>query len=399
MAFSQLTSYRWFALLLLCLSVLPAWSQPLQSESELLQSVSEDWRDDYEIIKDLGREWITVDDENHYVPFIDEGMAEVPVAGILLDLARYGGNELLICMPGNSSVLIEQQIVAYRIDESCLSLPVDELRGDYDKDRLLVSVYQPDRDFEEIGFWVVRAKSSLAGQKVNASLRRADSPLADFFTLGLMIILLFYAILVHQYPRVSRNLYSLGQAFSTKVREEQGRVRLINEAHLMFLIQHCLLLAYLLIMLYALTDTIRIELPFINLEPATFGGYMLLWAQMALLVFGTIWLKYIIIMIFGSMFGLRQLRYLHMLDYMRISLIYSAFLFALLIITFAGIGMYQTGYFRGLVYVFLVLSAIRVIVLYVRLFSRGSFRNVYLFSYICIAEIVPLLVGIELLII
>jgi hypothetical protein len=90
---------------------------------------------------------------------------------------------------------------------------------------------------------------------------------------------------------------------------------------------------------------------------------------------------------------------MHMLDYMRMSLIYGALLFILIIVVFAGIGYYQSSYFDLLVYLFIALSAIRVIVLYFRLFRSASFRNLYLISYICIAEVIPLLVGLEVLVI
>ncbi|MFP4090607.1 MAG: DUF4271 domain-containing protein [Cyclobacteriaceae bacterium] len=380
--------------LLLCL-LLTAWN--VTAEPVEPGALAKNWQSEYEIIRDFSREWITIDKNNRYVPYIDEGMAEIPVIGVLLDLDRYSGNELIICMPANSSVLLEKQIASFHPEQSCIKMSIDSLRSLYDKEQILISVYEPGRDFEEIGFWIARTKASLASQKVNASMRRTDSPLADFFTLGLLLILVLYAVLINQYPKISSNLYNLRLAFSAKVREEQGRVRLISEAHIMFLIQHCLLFSYLLIIMISVSDMINISLPFLDLQPSTFGGYMVLWGEVAVLVFAAIWLKYIIVMLFGSMFRLKQLRYMYMLDYMRLSLIYSAILFVLLIVVFAGIGMYQAAYFRLLIYFFIGLSVVRVIVLYFRLFSRGAFRNVYLFSYICIAEIVPLLLGIELL--
>jgi hypothetical protein len=363
------------------------------------QSLSGDWKSQYEVIKNLNREWVTIDENNRYVPYIDKSMAEVPVVGVVLEATRYSSNKLLVCAPANSAVLIEKKISSYHQEETCVLLDIDSLRATHNKESILISVFQAQKDFEDVGLWVVQSKTTSAQQGANLSYKRDISLLQDFFTTGILVLLIFYAILINQYPKIYKNLYSLTRVFSFKVREDNSRIRLINEAHIMFLIQHCLLLAFLFIMLVSTTDLMQVEVPYLDFKPATYVGYMLLWGQVALLVLATIWLKYIIVMLFGTLFKLRQLRFLYMLDYMRMSLIYSAFLFVLLVIIFAGIGYYNDHYFNLIIYLFILLASLRVIVLYFRLFRSASFRNIYLFSYICVAEVIPLLIGLEVLVI
>ncbi|WKN33642.1 DUF4271 domain-containing protein [Porifericola rhodea] len=363
------------------------------------QLPQEEWQSKYEAIKDLNREWITIDDNDRYVPYINKKMTNVPLIGVVLNTKRYSSNDFLICAPANSAVLIEKKISSYFQEEGCLVLDIDSLRASHGKENILISVYQPQKDFESIGLWVVQDKKDMTSLATNLSQIREMSILQDYFTAGILILLVLYAILINQYPRIFRNLYDLSRVFSLKIREDNSRIRLVNEAHVMFLVQHCFLIAFLFIMLVSTTNLIEVSIPYINFEPNSFGGYMLLWAQVALLVLATIWLKYIIVMLFGALFKLRQLRSIYMLDYMRMSLIYSAFLFALLIVVFAGIGYYNDSYFNVIIYLFILLASVRVIVLYFRLFRNASFRNVYLFSYICIAEVIPLLVGLEVLVI
>lgn len=382
---------RNFFLILLCLLL---GTNVLKS-----QSLPEDWQSQYEVIKNLNREWVTIDESNRYVPYIDKSMAEVPVIGVVLEATRYSSNKLLVCVPANGAILIEKKISSYHQKETCVLLDIDSLSATHNKESILISVFQAQKDFEDIGLWVVQSKITSAQQGANLSYKRDIVLLQDFFTTGILVLLIFYAILINQYPKVYKNLYSLTRVFSFKVREDNSRIRLINEAHIMFLIQHCLLLAFLFIMLVSTTDLIQVEVPYLDFQPATYIGYMLLWGQMALLVLATIWLKYIIVMLFGTLFKFRQLRLLYMLDYMRMSLIYSAFIFALLIIIFAGIGYYSDHYFNLIIYLFILLASLRVIVLYFRLFRSASFRNIYLFSYICVAEVIPLLIGLEVLVI
>lgn len=363
------------------------------------KALPDTWKDSYEIIKDFNREWITVGQANRYVPYIDKRMAEIPVVGVSLDLTRYSSNRLLVCMPPNSTLLIEKKISDFRKEAACLSLDIDSLQQVYGKSELFISVYQPGKNFEEVGIWVVQSLPGTQLRSANLLSERKVSLLDDFFVIGILILLILYAVLINQYPKIFRNLYSISRVFSFKIREENSRIRLINEAHVLFLIQHCLLLGFLFIILVSTTRLLSIELPYLDFQPDSFGGYMLLWGKVSVLAFGIIWAKYIIVMLFGALFRLRQLRYLHMLDYMRMSLIYGALLFSLLILIFAGIGYNASQYFNLLVYLFVGLAAIRVIILYFRLFRNASFRNMYLISYLCVAEVIPLLISLELLVI
>lgn len=353
----------------------------------------------HEVIKDLNREWVTVDESNRYVPYIDKSMADVPLVGISLKLSKYSGNQLLVCMPSGSALLIEKKLVSYHNEDSYVKMDIDSLSQVYDKETLFVTVYQPAKKFEEVGMWVVQPLSDYEALAINAIYERKTSALNDFFAVGILILLVLYAIVINQYPKIFSNLFSLSKAFSLRVREDNSRIRLINEAYIVFLIQHCILLAFLFIIFISTTDLITLEVPYLDFQPGNFTDYMLLWGKLVLVVFAIIWLKYIIVMLFGSLFRLRQLRYLHMLDYMRMSLVYGAVLFALLIVVFAGIGYYQSNYIDVLIYLFIGLAALRVIILYFRLFSSASFRNMYLISYLCVAEVIPLLVGLEVLII
>ncbi|WPP53143.1 DUF4271 domain-containing protein [Catalinimonas niigatensis] len=363
------------------------------------QALPKTWQEEYEVIKDLNREWVTIDKNDRYVPYIDKSMSGVPVVGAIIDALKYSGNQILICTPANSAILMGKKISSYQQDKVCMLMDVDSLREIYAKESILISIFQSHKNFEEVGFWIVQAKSATGSQLANLSYKREITLLKDFFTVGLLLLLVMYAVLINQYPKIFKNLYNLSRVFSFKVRDDNIRVRLINEAHVMFLIQHCFLLGFLLIILVSTTDLIQINIPYLDFKPYTFSGFMLLWGQMALLVLAAIWLKYIIVMLFGVLFRFRQLRFLYMLDYMRMSLIYSAFLFALLVIVFTGIGYYNDSYFNLIVYLFILLASIRVIVLYFRLFRSASFRNIYLFSYICVAEVIPLLVGLEVLVV
>lgn len=366
------------------------------SFSTLGQATSLETSDDeYFIIKDLRQEWLTVDEENRYVPFVSDRQWKGPVVSVQLDPVRYSGNTLRCCVPKNSALLINQQLVRNFGRSACTFLDIDSLRNQY-SGKILVTIFQPEKDFDRISLEVVSFGKAPADN--NPVLARAKSAKMDFFVLGLVVLLVFYAVLRNQYAKNFRVIYNIPRIFSSKVREDDVRIKLLNEAHIAFLIQHCLLIAFLLIIIVPPNVDLPFTIPYLNFPIQTFSKYILLWGELALIVFVTIWAKHLLLMLLGTLFRLRAMKYLHMFDFMRMSLVFWAGVFVVMICFFPNVHISEEIYIKSLIYGFLLFALLRVAVLYFRISKNASFRNVYLFSYICVAEILPLLAGLELLI-
>ena len=362
------------------------------SASEIPQSINAK----YQVIKDLQGEWLKIDRNNKYVPFISDEFSSTPAIGIMLNLTRYSGNSMLCYIPSRSSVLIDQQIVAYYEKGKYVRFDIDSLHRIYNSEQILVSVYQPHQAFEKLKFLIVsNAPEAFTGLK-NPSLKREGSALEDFFIVVLLIMLISYAFQINQYPRTFRYLYDFRKVFSLKMREDNPRIRLINEAHIAFLIHHCLLVSFLLLLL--ISSHSLVDLSLIIDQPHSFSEFIFTWLKLSFFIFLIIWLKYITVMMLGTLFKLRNLKYIHVFDFIRMSLIFWCGLFTVMILIFSGITMSDPRYVNLLVYVFIAFAVARIFILYYRLFAGTSFRNMYLFSYICTLEVIPLLVGLELFI-
>ncbi|MGD1895147.1 MAG: hypothetical protein ACFB15_31705 [Cyclobacteriaceae bacterium] len=75
---------------------------------------------DYFVIKDLRSEWLTVDEENRYIPFISDQQKKGSVIGIPIDLIEYQGSKLRRCAPKNSSLLINQRLIKNFGSSNCI---------------------------------------------------------------------------------------------------------------------------------------------------------------------------------------------------------------------------------------------------------------------------------------
>ena len=139
---------------------------------------------------------------------------------------------------------------------------------------------------------------------------------------------MLYAALINHYPKTFRNIYNLPRILALRSREEDLRIRLISEPHTFFLVQHCLVVAFLFIVLVPDVDQ---WVPSGWFTSPGVGSYLWLWLLLSLVVLLTVWVKYLIVVLFGSLFKLKQFTYLHMFDFMRLSMMFWGTVFLLAI--------------------------------------------------------------------
>ena len=361
-----------------------------------ISSVTAQSASQYNTIQNLQSEWLAIDAQNRYIPFVASQGPRTTI-GVSLDLIQYAGNQLRCCVPRNSAILINQQIIARATQDRCFNFSIDSLYRVYSQESLLLTVYQPQKALNKIRLSIVSINQNVPFPK-NQIEERVDISKGDFFVVGLIALLVIYAVLINQYPKTFRTIYNLSGMLSFRMREKDMRIRLINQAHILFLVQHCLLVAFLLIMLVTSSPISSTATSYINFSPHTVSAFLLLWVEVSIIVLTTIWMKYVLIMLFGTLFKLRYLKNFHMFDFMRMSLIFWVSIFFLVVCTYQNVSVTDAFYSKMLIYLFIIFAVARIIILYLRLFKNAQFRNMYLFSYICTAEIIPLLVGLELLI-
>ena len=345
------------------------------------------------LIEDLRPAWLAIDENNQYVPFVARDQSNPAVIGVRLDLDQHSGNTLRCCVPASTSILINKQILTSEKRAQCLSYDIDSLRQEYQQRHIVLTVYQPDRNLDQVSLQIVNRDVDLSARKEWAVLR-STSAKTNFFVLGLIAILALYAILINHFPRTFKNVYNLRKILAFRAREEDLRVRLVSESHVLFLAQYCLLVSFLFVLLI---PEISVRVPFVQLTLQSLGSYLLLWIMISILILLSVWAKYMLVVILGTLFKLRHLMYLHMFDFMRLSLMFWGVVFLLAVCVYSNASIDNQWNIQILTYLFIVFALARISVLYLRLFRNASFKNMYLFSYICTAEIIPLFVGLELL--
>lgn len=346
--------------------------------------------ENYAVVKDLRKDWIMLSKNNHYIPFVVNGGEQSPVISFELELRQQQGLILKCCVPKGSTILINQKVVNYQEKASCKLFILDSLYNLYNSSSIWFSIYDPQRTYYQISTQLVEKK--VESRISDIPVMRNTTGIHNFFAAGLVVLLLFYAVLSHQFPKVFKNYHNFRNISSLNLQEDMyTKIKLLNSTNLMFLLHYGLLVSYLIILFVHTANVLEIRLPGYPIENAS--DFFKVWVKVTLLVLGVLLLKYVMVAAIGALFRLSRIVQHHILDYFRMSLTYGVILFTILVFTYLGLGKNHTVYYNIFVYSVVVFSLLRVFLLYHRLFDISSFRNIYLFSYICTSEILPLFIG------
>ncbi len=346
----------------------------------------------YTVVKDLKKDWMTIDEKNEYIPFVENIKQKAPVVSFPVSLIQYQGYWLEYCVPEKSTVLINKSITSYYPEQACVRYQTDVLRKTYQQDTIWITIYFPNHSYDAVS-------TSILGEGFqavhnNMPVIRKKNGLSDFFATGFVLLLISYALLLNNFPKAFKNFHSSHNIFSLNVKEDTfTKVTFVNRSNLIFILHYCFLIAYLFIILNSSANIIKVELPGYPIK--SFGSFIIVWLELSGIALLLVAIKYILIVAIGALFRITRLVRLHLLDYYRMSVTYGSYIFIFLTGTYLLLGNSETFYYNIFVYLVVIFSIARVFLLYYRLFGAASFRNIYLISYICTSEVLPLFIGLK----
>ncbi len=358
---------------------------------------------DYQVVKSLRDDFLTFDSRlGFYVPLVVNTRANISEVSFFVNLREYASRELMLCLPPESYVFIDQQIV-YRAKvgtDPCKVLQIDSLLNTYQTDTLFFSIFHPTVNVGNIDVAVVAAvaKAPLAKATSNdllAIMLRPSKDFLNFFGLGMLILLVFFTILINIYGKAFSEYYDYKKAVALRFREEGlHAAKTISVSFIFFLIFHSLLVAFIMITILHYIELWPEMVYLLNTQ--ALGASFKSWFMLAFLIFATLILKYIYVVSVGALFNLRSFSNLQYYDFVRMSKVFFLLIFGMLIFVLYGLGYNYQLWLKVVIYTIIFFSIIRFIILYLKLLKFSSFRNLHLFLYICSTELLPLFIGFKL---
>lgn len=352
-------------------------------------------------------QWLIYDDSyKDYVPYLRRQYGLQPTVSLVLDLEKYRRYSLLLQVPKTTHIFVQSRLSRTLRASSRMVLSIDSLQRKYNASSVLLTLYQPGVHTELPLAQIVyvadkmTAKSGVAIRPANKTSQpklRPASDFRDFATVTAILLLIFYTFLLNYYPKAFERNFSLQSLTALDLRGDMAfMAKPLNPTNLLFLTSHSMLLSlfYMIGQRYS-SGYFANLLPFEASE--TFSGLCAYFLVFTVFLFAMLVGKYLFIYAMGVVFDMGKTTSPHYHEYLVFSRLF--FLFAVLV-QFVLLITYPQWlwWLMPLMLVSIViLNIIRTLIIGTVLNKLTSFRNLYLFSYLCTTELIPLLVGVKLL--
>ena len=347
---------------------------------------------------DLREDWLIFNNRyKTYAPYIGNTSPSTSSFSFILNKTRATNTNLVFCFQKGSSLFIEQQIVGFFEEGKCMIFDLDSLFGKYQAEELFVTVYNKSLDLGE-HTTLLTSKNTDGGRSANllqGKISPRDGPLfKNFYILALLTFLVLLSAVYNLNPRNFREFYSLSKTFSVKLRyDNASSLKVFNWPNILIVFTHCLVISYMLVVVISLLGE---PVPYLKVDMEDLGGAMWRWISLALLVFLLMLGKFVLIKVLSAMMNLKELDQIHFFEFIRISIfIYNVGLI-FMVVPLLAFYLPAAGHFIWIVYLVAFLSAVRIVLLYLKFLRLSTFRNLYLFSYLCTTEILPLIIGFKI---
>ena len=210
-----------------------------------------------------------------------------------------------------------------------------------------------------------------------------------------MFILVMFSYLSNSYIRAFQRYYNVRDLFNTLVREQSFLInKPLSRMNIMFII----LLALIIGLFYMLLQSKEIYVfggRTILQEGETLGVLSSNYFRICLAVFVMLIAKYFFISLVGQLFNLEKVVDLHYFKIIQSSIIFFTALVLLLLVLFMA---YFPHDFNWQFYLFTPIVAfylVRCFILYFTINRSLPIQSLYLISYLCIVELLPVILGIR----
>ncbi|MGK7392957.1 MAG: DUF4271 domain-containing protein [Candidatus Cyclobacteriaceae bacterium M3_2C_046] len=343
--------------------------------------------------KDLRDYWfIYHSDDNIYLPYLEKGIKEIHSIHFILNSSQYSHYELKLSLPPSTTVLINKKVAGYFDQHTLVKIDLDSVFNRNGNDSLFVTIFNNLHDLDQITTTVtpeITVDAPMQQADILDILTREGPSFRNFFIIGIIILLILYTILINVFSRKFKNFYDLTRTFSLNIREEYTfKGKLFSTENVVILFVHSLLLAFVSLIIVGFSHPQYFLIN--NLLQSLID-----WFGAGFVFLGFFMFKYLLVASMGGLFKI-NISSRHFLEYLRMSKIFFALIFILLIVLYLGWGVniYENNnIIKNLILIFLIS---RVLLLYLKFIRSSSFKNLYLFSYICSTEILPLVIGLKI---
>lgn len=347
---------------------------------------------DFLVEQDLRLDWVFYDkDDNVMLPFLDNSNESPEAIHLSLD-AQFGNDVYLkIEVPANTSFFIDNKLMRHYEEKITRYFLLDSIMNQLNQQKIRLTLYRSEQ-FDNpanasIGFIHTNFDASM---NVNPVVTRELNYENDYLMLIILIVFTFFVVLFTLFPHDLFDFLSLRTLITFRFTDTAMiKYRSITNTQTLVIVFHAALSASLLLIFLKYYSNPFGDIFFMKINPI-FG-----WLSVFCLLIFFLFLKFVLISIISSLFGISDKINFYFIEFLRVAFIFYSLLFV--IISFAVINQF---YFVGillesLVVIIIIFNLIRFLIIYFKFRATVSVKNLHLFSYLCTTELIPLVLGLK----
>jgi hypothetical protein len=300
-------------------------------------------------------------------------------------------------VPGNSTLFVDGKLWDLVQNDTTFFISTDALKKEFGKDSLLVTVVSDNIRLGDFSLAITKVakneveekKASLGDQFFTLEKRQVVQPLKDFIAISFLIILSLVAVYRRIYPDLLGVLLQPLSVIKAEDFSESGGLQKVFSFDILFF-----LFVVSMILAQSLVTGIVIFRPdWIEV----WGGFsslslLLFWGLASIFLLVLTFLKFSAIKLMAFLFDLGKSEFAHFFYLLR--LITFGFTLVLIATTFFVINDFSSleTVFKNLMQAVFWVYLLGVFGLFLIMMNRLNFKKYHLFTYLCLAEIVPFLV-------
>jgi len=328
-------------------------------------------------------------DENGYSPLGSQTAATVY---LFLEKNECLHCDLLITIQSKVELFIDGKYIK-RLQEGTTSLSVDSLSRTVQGRKIALFLHASKG--VQVASVMLQYHSKKGGVEDDVFLRQS-SFFRDFSILCGALLAIWFVILVRSNQRAFLDYFNFVRLFSISERDDSFLVsKLTTSFNLVIYLFTSTWVAYLFLVINFHADFAWRVMQFFPIS--TFAEAWLSWLFLSAILFVGLLGKLFLLISFSSLFKLTEVLGLQFLNFVRLLTLLAVVLCVVLTI-YLLLGINAPTSFEALTYVCVALLLLWLPILGLKLLRKASYRLFHLFSYLCPAEIFPVLLLIKALI-
>ncbi len=358
--------------------------------------------DNFFAVYNFENDWLVYSTKyKSYVPFspyLDENSRSV---SLNVDLVRNRKYYLLIRSEDEAYLFIEGTLQRKIEKDHWLELNVDSLHKVFGKEELLISMF---------GSSGVSGKMALICNKKGIETKDIGvlgasglinirpifkTPFENFSVLFSILLLFTCGLLYNINPANFLRLLSFSDYFSKSERDQLAKLTKPGSQYVViFVAALSMIMSYLFIFLKTSNPNLFEWFLFLS-NSSTILLLFRDFGVLSIVFFVAINLKYFLMVLVANMLNLDKIMDVLFIKIIQSSFIFHGFLYLVVLVMSMNYLLTTVSVSQFFVIPLMIFYFIRFLTLYVIINPPGRFINLYLFSYLCVVEVIPLIIGMK----